>query len=223
MKVIAMGFAYGEQCYMADGWNWIDFTVVASSFTDLVMSTILGRSGGGKALSALRAFRLLRPLKLLTSIPALRILLGTLLSSVQSLGGIMGLALFFFTIFSILGVAIWSGKIHYRCYMTEQPVDGVWELWSNETHTYDTLCSPDQPNNMACPLGGFCGSRFEYEYDVTDGSHYQFTDFPNNLGVDTALEEFNYGLTNFDSIGSAFMTIFIVTTMDGWTKIMNIT
>ena len=34
------------------------------------------------------------------------------------------------------------------------------------------------------------------------------------------MEEFNFGITNFDNVGSAFLTIFIVTTMDGWTKIM---
>jgi hypothetical protein len=217
-----MGFVFGGEGYMADGWNWIDFTVVASSFSDLVMSSFFGRSGGGKALAALRAFRLLRPLKLLTSIPALRLLLGTLLQSVQSLGGIMGLALFFFTIFSILGVAIWSGKIHYRCYATERPVDGAWELWSDGDITYDNLCNPSEPNNVTCPLGGYCGSRFEEFTDDDRKIRYEFTDY-SYLGVDTDVEEFNYGLTNFDDVGSALMTIFIVTTMDGWTKIMNIT
>ena len=82
MKVIAMGFIFGAGGYLADGWNWIDFIVVSSSFTDLVMTVVFERSGGGKALAALRAFRLLRPLKLLTSIPSLRILLGTLMESV---------------------------------------------------------------------------------------------------------------------------------------------
>lgn len=41
-----------------------------------------------------------------------------------------------------------------------------------------------------------------------------------NLWIDTNIEEFNFGITNFDNVGSAFLTIFIVTTMDGWTKIM---
>lgn len=70
----------------------------------------------------------------------------------------MGLALFFFTIFSILGVAIWSGKIHYRCYATEAPVDGAWELWSDGDRTYDALCNN---STDSCPPGGYCGSRFE--------------------------------------------------------------
>jgi hypothetical protein len=60
--------------------------------------------------------------------PSMKILLGTLFESVLSLGGILGLAIFCFTIFSILGVSIWNGKGHYRCYTTPEPVDGEWEL-----------------------------------------------------------------------------------------------
>ena len=103
LKCVAMGFT----SYLSDGWNWIDFFVVISSFTQQVITFINPNGGKGTALSALRAFRLLRPLKLLSSIPSLKMLLGTLINSVQSLGNIMGLACFFFTIFSILGVALW--------------------------------------------------------------------------------------------------------------------
>jgi len=81
-KVIAMGF-YGEPgAYLDDGWNWIDFFVVTSSAAQQLMNLLNLAQGGGKALSALRAFRLLRPLKLLTSIPSLKLLLGTLINSV---------------------------------------------------------------------------------------------------------------------------------------------
>jgi hypothetical protein len=127
----------------------------------------------------------------------------------------MGLAIFFFTIFSILGVAIWSGKIHYRCYTTPGPVDGEWELLPDYVH----LCTSSDLNS--CPSNStsvsYCGSRFEQFYE--NGTRYAFNE--PNLWIDTNVEEFNYGITNFDSIGSAFLTIFIVTTMDGWTKIMN--
>jgi len=40
----------------------------------------------------------------------------------------MGLAVFFFAIFAILGVSLWNGIIHYRCYATEFPDEnGFWE------------------------------------------------------------------------------------------------
>jgi hypothetical protein len=54
--------------------------------------------------------------------PSMRVLVGTLLASVISLGGIMALALFFFMIYAILGVSTWNGRVHYRCYETEWPL-----------------------------------------------------------------------------------------------------
>lgn len=58
--------------------------------------------------------------------PTMKVLIGTLLESVTQLGGVMLLTMFFFMVFSILGVSIWSGKIYYRCRMTQFPVDGDW-------------------------------------------------------------------------------------------------
>ena len=87
----------------------------------------------------------------------------------------MGLAIFFFTIFSILGVAIWAGKIHYRCYTNPFPTeDGEWEL----TPDFPFLCSED---HNQCPSGNFCRSRFEV-YN-TDGSPFEFKN--PNLWIDT--------------------------------------
>ena len=61
--------------------------------------------------------------------PSMKLLLGTLISSVAQLGGIMGLASFFFAIFAILGVSLLAGISHYRCYKTEKPnADGTWEF-----------------------------------------------------------------------------------------------
>ena len=40
--------------------------------------------------------------------------------------------------------------------------------------------------------------------------------------MDTDILELNYGLTNFDDLPSAFLTIFQCITMEGWTTIMNL-
>ena len=39
---------------------------------------------------------------------------------------------------------------------------------------------------------------------------------------DSDIYNLNYGLTNFDNIFNALLTIFQCITMEGWTKIMNI-
>lgn len=86
--------------------------------------------------------------------PSMRLLIRTLFDSVTSLGSVMALALFFFMIFAILGVSIWDGSIYYRCYQTEWPVDGIWEL------------VPGLENEHICAIGlreckiGFCNSRY---------------------------------------------------------------
>lgn len=147
------------------------------------MMTILW-GGGGANLLALRAFRLLRPLKLLNSIPSLKMLLSTLLNSVKSLSSVFVLILFFFTIFGILGVALWQGKMHYRCYETPEPIDGEWKL----VEGFEEICSNDYNQ---CPSGTYCRSRFEALNE--DGTPYKFND--TNLWVDTNSVAFKYGIT----------------------------
>jgi hypothetical protein len=85
----------------------------------------------------------------------MKLLIGTLLSSVSQLGGILGLALFFFLIFAILGVSLWSGRISYRCFITEFPdnITGDYILLDG----YTRLCS----EFSTCPAGSFCGNRYE--------------------------------------------------------------
>ena len=154
LKAIAMGLSSDEKGYFGDTWNWLDFFVVMVSAVNDILPLIVGDQGGGGGMKALRSVRLMRPLKLLRGIPSIRILISTLLSSVTSLGGIMGVAMFVFLIFAILGVTLWKGKIHYRCYLGDEPPEGLdWEL----TPELSDLCSSYSP----CPSGSFCGSRYE--------------------------------------------------------------
>ena len=78
---------------------------------------------------------------------------------------------------------------------------------------FSHICS----DNFPCDPGLFCGNRYEVRKD--DGSLYEF-DNP-NLNVDTEIEDIFWGINNYDSLGSAMITIFQVTTLDGWTPIMN--
>lgn len=66
----------------------------------------------------------------------------------------MGLAMFFFMIFAILGVSQWTGRIYFRCYETEWPDEsGAWKLVADD----EKLC---HPSARQCPKG-FCNSRYD--------------------------------------------------------------
>ncbi len=84
MKLVALGFACPGG-YIRDRWNWLDFTVVVTSLLGVlpgmpnvaflsarrsVSGTRSGRADG----RVVGAFRVLRPLRSLSAIPSLRLL-----------------------------------------------------------------------------------------------------------------------------------------------------
>jgi len=125
IKIISYGLLLDKKCYLRDAWNWLDFIVVVTA--------LLGVIPGMKNVSGLRTFRLFRPLRSLSALPSMRILVNTLLSSVVQLSNILALAVFFFAIFAILGISLWSGLIHQRCRVTPAPIDGDWLVVPGDT------------------------------------------------------------------------------------------
>lgn len=72
-RVVGMGFIYGKNSYLRDTWNWLDFIVVVTS--------LLQQLPDMKNMSGLRTFRLFKPLKSLTNMPSMKLLIQTLFSS----------------------------------------------------------------------------------------------------------------------------------------------
>lgn len=81
-----------KQKFFRNGWNLFDFCIVVSSIL-FAMS----------AISVLRAFRVLRVLKVVTTFSRLRVILGTLLEILPSMGWISGLLFIVYYVYAILG------------------------------------------------------------------------------------------------------------------------
>ena len=62
-----MGFVVHKKSYLRDAWNCLDFFIVVIS-----VISMLPISGGGDSLKGLRTFRILRPLRSVNKLPALR-------------------------------------------------------------------------------------------------------------------------------------------------------
>ena len=71
MKIIALGFVGTENTYLGDPWNVLDFLVVLVGWIGLVPKL--------SNLTALRAVRVLRPLRSINTIPAMKLLVQSLL------------------------------------------------------------------------------------------------------------------------------------------------
>jgi hypothetical protein len=119
IKIIGMGFALEDGCYMRSGWNVLDFIVVITGW--------IGLLPGVTSFTFLRTVRMLRPLRSIKAIRKMRVLVNSLLKSLPSLANVGLFLLFIFTIFGIIGVNLMNGLLYQRCRFTSSPPDGV--LW----------------------------------------------------------------------------------------------
>ncbi|XP_026161077.1 voltage-dependent R-type calcium channel subunit alpha-1E [Mastacembelus armatus] len=180
IKIIALGFVFHKGSYLRNGWNVMDFIVV--------LSGILAAAGTHLNISldlrTLRAVRVLRPLKLVSGIPSLQIVLKSIMKAMVPLLQI-GLLLFFaILMFAIIGLEFYSGKLHYTC--TPQP--GIRENETVDSSEFEFPCGVRQ-----CPPKYTCSDTW--------------------IGP-------NDGITQFDNILFAVLTVFQCITMEGWTTVL---
>uniref|UniRef100_A0A665WTY3 Calcium channel, voltage-dependent, R type, alpha 1E subunit b n=1 Tax=Echeneis naucrates TaxID=173247 RepID=A0A665WTY3_ECHNA len=167
IKLVALGFVFHKGSYLRNGWNVMDFIVVLSG----ILATAGAHMNIPVDLRTLRAVRVLRPLKLVSGIPSLQIVLKSIMKAMIPLLQI-GLLLFFaILMFAIIGLEFYSGKLH---------------------HTYSS------------ELAFACGVRkCPEKYDCNDTW----------IGP-------NDGITQFDNILFAVLTVFQCITMEGWTAVL---
>ncbi|XP_037832714.1 voltage-dependent L-type calcium channel subunit alpha-1D isoform X11 [Kryptolebias marmoratus] len=79
-----------------------------------------GQSGGkpgGFDVKALRAFRVLRPLRLVSGVPSLQVVLNSIIKAMVPLLHIALLVLFVIIIYAIIGLELFIGKMHATCFV----------------------------------------------------------------------------------------------------------
>ena len=64
--------------------------------------------------SVLRTFRVLRPLRAMSSIPELQRIVETMLKSMPELGNVVIVLCFIFALFGIVGMQLFMGRQHFR-------------------------------------------------------------------------------------------------------------
>uniref|UniRef100_A0A3B3TTE5 Calcium channel, voltage-dependent, L type, alpha 1D subunit, a n=1 Tax=Poecilia latipinna TaxID=48699 RepID=A0A3B3TTE5_9TELE len=76
-----------------------------------------GGKPGGFDVKALRAFRVLRPLRLVSGVPSLQVVLNSIIKAMVPLLHIALLVLFVIIIYAIIGLELFIGKMHATCYI----------------------------------------------------------------------------------------------------------
>ncbi|XP_061592568.1 voltage-dependent L-type calcium channel subunit alpha-1D isoform X3 [Cololabis saira] len=128
LKIIAYGLVMHQNSYVRNGWNMLDFVIVIVGLFSVVLEMITkdadsgGQSGGkpgGFDVKALRAFRVLRPLRLVSGVPSLQVVLNSIIKAMVPLLHIALLVLFVIIIYAIIGLELFIGKMHATCYMLQ--------------------------------------------------------------------------------------------------------
>uniref|UniRef100_A0A5F8GXW0 Voltage-dependent L-type calcium channel subunit alpha n=1 Tax=Monodelphis domestica TaxID=13616 RepID=A0A5F8GXW0_MONDO len=125
MKIIAYGFLFHQDAYLRSGWNILDFIIVFLGVSTVILeeinliqsnSTPMSSKGAGLDVKALRAFRVLRPLRLVSGVPSLQVVLNSIIKAMIPLFHIALLVLFMVIIYAIIGLELFKGKMHKTCY-----------------------------------------------------------------------------------------------------------
>ncbi|XP_065099249.1 calcium channel, voltage-dependent, L type, alpha 1S subunit, a [Paramisgurnus dabryanus] len=126
LKIVAYGFLFHADAYLRNCWNILDFVIVTMGLFTIVVDFINNISGveapveqkGGFNMKALRAFRVLRPLRLVSGVPSLQVVMSSILKSMLPLFHIALLVFFMVIIYAIIGLELFKCKMHKTCYYT---------------------------------------------------------------------------------------------------------
>jgi voltage-dependent calcium channel L type alpha-1D len=119
MVVKMLGLGIKE--YARDDFNLFDCAVVVTSIIDMIIGMIGANFGGGGAISALRAVRLLRVFKLARSWTSFRELLAKMIITLKDIRNFSVLLLLFMFIYTLLGMELYA----YRVIFTNEEKDEV--------------------------------------------------------------------------------------------------
>uniref|UniRef100_A0A8C0HYA5 Voltage-dependent L-type calcium channel subunit alpha n=1 Tax=Balaenoptera musculus TaxID=9771 RepID=A0A8C0HYA5_BALMU len=131
LKIIAYGLLLHPNAYVRNGWNLLDFVIVIVGLFSVILEQLTKETEGGNHSSgksggfdvkALRAFRVLRPLRLVSGVPSLQVVLNSIIKAMVPLLHIALLVLFVIIIYAIIGLELFIGKMHRTCFFADSDI-----------------------------------------------------------------------------------------------------
>ena len=108
LKVVDCGIVLHHGAYLHDPWNVLDSFIVLISVVSVTGAGDLPAS----ALKALRMFRTLRPLRLMSRNQGMRMVVNCIIGSLPPCLEMMGICVLFFFIFAVLSLDLFGGQFH---------------------------------------------------------------------------------------------------------------
>ena len=108
LTVISRGFIFGENAYLKNNWNILDFCIVFFTILTWVLEYLLPNVSFVKGFRALRA---LRPLKIVSTNESLKVVVYSIFESIPELASVALIVILFNLVFGILGIQLFKGSV----------------------------------------------------------------------------------------------------------------
>ncbi|XP_039472111.1 voltage-dependent T-type calcium channel subunit alpha-1H-like isoform X1 [Oreochromis aureus] len=220
IKTIAVGFIGHKGSYLSSHWNKFDLFIIFAELMDYTF---------GFFNLHVEASHAIKPMRLISRVPSMRILVTILLETAPMLGNVLILYAFVIHIFGVIGVQMWAGKLRNRCFLGED----ILTKYNVSLSPYfvpifggqsSFICSADDKGG-----GRFCSDVPPYQEDgkictlaadepIQAGQCVNWNMYYNVCRAGDHNPDL--GAVNFDNIVYAWITIFQVVTLEGWTNIM---
>jgi len=192
IKVIAYGFVMHQNAYLRNHWNRLDFVIVVFG----IVSFLIKRfeiDPNASMVRALRAFRVLRPLRLISGVPSLQVVMNAIVRAMVPLLHIAMLVVFVIIIYAVIGLELFMGKLDRTCILNESIGIRNFSNYVEDDFLDHKPCSAPENSGRRCPANSTC-------LEGWDGP--------------------SYGITNFDTFYFSVITVFQCITMEGWTDVL---
>ena len=151
--------SFGMVIYKKDAWNAVDTIIV---LTGVISSVAAFWSSDSFSLTALRAVRILRPVRSFRFFQAARVLILATFSSVRALGDVALMYCLFLIVFGVAGVSQYNIRIHTRCVHSQYEIDRLtdptvnitdyvhFQAWEQEQRSINRSALLDELANYSC-------------------------------------------------------------------------
>jgi len=200
LRIMHKGLISTNVAYLKDPWNQLDFFIVITDVVSTAFASIVGDLGKFRAL---RGFRALRPLRALKKAPELRAVVDVIANCLPVFINLAICSVAFYVVNGVLMLQLFAGKF-WRC------------------------------NDPSITRAEDCGGYFRADSltgrdALTD--EYEFTSktvewskewYPSVTidGHEMIARQWYNAPRNFDSIGSAMLTLFEIGTLDHWVEVL---
>ncbi len=181
VKLIAEGVFFGPFAYGKDPWHYLDIFCLTFGWLKFLF--------GKNYMAVFRTLRLITPLSKVEFIHGLDVITRCLIASVGQLLEVIGVLVYFFLFFSLIGLQLYMGLLENRCY---NKISGNWEQTLYQ-FAPEALCSMGNYGRQCDKAQGFACTNF----------------YANPW----------YNAISYDNIGTSLLSTFVIVSRDGWTRI----